>query len=268
MVLATFLVSGRAEPAAEYHPRHLAVCNTTAARNYVQRLQWERARQELGVPRPTHGVDVGTFYSHSYGMASVDGAASEAAVAVGAGFPSHIVYYRIAGNEDRHILTLLQNFAGIAGFRYREYTAFLKVPDGGSEVDNAFVPFKLFKSSVGRRYAFTFVRDPLARFVGAYVAAEQSSSSASTSSSTSSARATPFQSTAPVGSVARVVDFIRAVLSADAASAHGLLGNASGTAPHLCAQVGALAQVGPFVFVPCVMPPRPNLTPRLPPSRT
>ena len=173
MVLATLLVSGRAEPAAEYHPRHLAVCNTTAARNYVQRLQWERARQDLGVPRPTHGVDVGTFYSHSYGMASVDGAASEAAVAVGAGFPSHIVYYRIAGNEDRHIHTLLQNFAGIAGFRYREYTAFLKVPDGGSEVDNAFVPFKLFKSSVGRRYAFTFVRDPLARFVGAYVAAEQ-----------------------------------------------------------------------------------------------
>ena len=227
------------------HNRHI-ICNTTTLRNSVQRSQLERARKELGVVSPLNDDGFAGFYTHSYGMASVDGAASEAAMEVGASFPSHIVYYGIAGNEDKHIKTLLHNFATIASFRYREYTAFLSIPDSGGrgEADSIFVPFKLFKSSVGRRYAFTFTRDPLSRFVSAYTEAERRvlQSSQAASAAPSSHAPDWFQSSAPPGSLARVKDFIHAMLSADGA-AQGLFSNVSDAAAHLFAQVGAVAQV-------------------------
>ena len=118
-----------------------AFCNSSIIVKFLQTLQLERARNELGMRKSAgHRPDL-DFYSYSYGVTTVDGVGSETAIKTVSG-PSLIIYYNIYQNANEYIQSLLRNFADVLSFHYREYSAYLDVTDA-EEASPAYVPFKV-----------------------------------------------------------------------------------------------------------------------------
>ena len=118
-----------------------AFCNSSLIVKFLQTLQLERARNELGIKTSSGYRSDLDFYLYSYGVTTVDGVGSETAIKTVSG-PSLIIYYNIYQNANTYIQSLLKNFADVLSFRYREYSAYLDVTEA-EEANQAYVPFKV-----------------------------------------------------------------------------------------------------------------------------
>ena len=118
-----------------------AFCNSSLIVKFLQTLQLERARDELGMKKSSGYRPDLDFYSYSYGVTTVDGVGSETAIKTVSG-PSLIIYYDIYQNANKYIQSLLRNFADVLAFHYREYSAYLDVTEA-DEANQAYVPFKV-----------------------------------------------------------------------------------------------------------------------------
>jgi len=198
------------------------VCKSHPLMLSVQRNQLEKAREELKDDLTSENIpdylkstqqdyDFG-FYGYNLGTLDVEITHPQQPYLFrrggnkGGGFTS-LVYYRIYKAANDHVRGLLFKFAYRTGIFEKDYSTCTGPNDcfnsGVQEKAGAASPTLFFPTRL-RRYPFTFVRDPLARFVSGYREIDFRV--------LSKERANWVMMTAKPGSSQRFLEFIRLIL--------------------------------------------------------
>eukprot|EP01039_Chlorochromonas_danica_P004903 gene4903-5377_t len=229
---------------------------------FLQREQWQLAREEVSLPSSSTtglGLEDMQFYKRSFGTVEVTLPKLKKGTNI---IPSSVlVYYRIYKNANDNIRSLLselahvvdnENITFISQNCYQEECLHRRLHiRSGRTMKNLY-----WSTTHPPRYSFTFVRDPLDRFISAMSEIEyrgqlaltkQQQQSQSPPPSTSQqqqggggeAQGTvtlPLQS--PLGSPLRVIEFINMILLSD--GSHRLFQNQPFEMMHLIPMIGTL----------------------------
>ena len=235
-----------------------AVCKSTPLMLSVQRKQLERARVELAAdltddknpgnlsPRSKGGGaipdhDYG-FYNYNLGTLEVDIDQPRGPLLLPMGGPkskgwTSLVYYRLFKAANDHIRGMLTKFAFLYGSgKNRDRTTCKSLADCMSGRLNTRPSDKaastMFFPAQMRRYAFTFVRDPLDRFVSGYREIEYRQ--------LLERRPNWLMLQAKSGTAARFKEFVRLILLAN--GSQKLFRHPGAEMPHVAPFVGTLLQ--------------------------
>lgn len=209
-VYAIYTQVSKKKPTAVQSIAH-SLCHDENAVLYIQKLQWMKAREEiLGSSQAGYQGDDMDFYKRSYGAVDLSFNVTKSLKSKDYNRKNltSLVYYRIYKNANDNIRSLLLHYAFMLDDSKDEFIRQNCLLDNQCRHARIhyFVPHaikNIYFSTKHKRYAFTFIREPLQRFVSAMTEVEYRTQLAGTS------QKAPLPFRHPLGSQLRVEEFIR-----------------------------------------------------------